>query len=123
MKVPVTWLQWFAVAIPVSAISIVLIWLFLLMMYKPHLSPDGEGEIEIKPIRPTRESFTLKQYWVTFICILTISLWCFGHAIEEYVGDMGVIALIPIIAFFSTNVLKKASRILSGALSLVLTWD
>lgn len=29
------------------------------------------------------------------------------HGIEEYVGDMGVIALIPILAFFSTGVLKK----------------
>lgn len=29
------------------------------------------------------------------------------HSIEDWVGDMGVIALIPILAFFSTGVLKK----------------
>ncbi|RXW22189.1 hypothetical protein EST38_g3659 [Candolleomyces aberdarensis] len=101
------WSKWFAVALPVSAISIVLIWLLLLVSYDPARSPDGEGEIEIRGIRPTREPFTLKQYWVSFICIVTIALWCIEHEIEDYVGDMGVIALLPIVAFFSTGVLKK----------------
>ncbi|PPQ65178.1 hypothetical protein CVT24_011055 [Panaeolus cyanescens] len=103
------WATWFAVALPVSALSIVLIWLFLLVSYHPERSPDGEGVIEIKAIRPTKEKFTVKQYWVTFVCLFTIALWCIEHEIEPYVGDMGVIALIPVLAFFSTNVLKKAS--------------
>lgn len=101
------WAKWFGVAIPVSTISIFLIWLLLLVSYRPERSPDGEGEIEIRPIRATREPFSLKQWWVTFVCIVTIILWCLEHAIEDWVGDMGVIALIPIVAFFSTGVLKK----------------
>ncbi|KAG1767916.1 SPX domain-containing protein [Suillus occidentalis] len=101
------WASWFAVALPVSIISIVLIWLLLLVMYRPARSPDGEGEIEIRPIRPTRESFTLTQYWVTFVCLFTISLWCFEHEIEGFVGDMGIIAIVPVVAFFATGVLKK----------------
>lgn len=101
------WASWFAVALPVSIISILLIWFLLLVMYRPARSPDGEGEIEIRTIRPTRESFTLKQYWVTFVCLFTITLWCFEHKIEGLVGDMGVIAIIPIVAFFATGVLKK----------------
>ncbi|KAF8885871.1 SPX domain-containing protein [Gymnopilus junonius] len=46
-------------------------------------------------------------YWVTFVCIVTIGLWCIEHKIEGVVGDMGVIAIIPVVAFFSTGVLKK----------------
>jgi di/tricarboxylate transporter len=92
--------SWFAVALPVSMISILLIWLLLLVMYRPARSPDGEEEIEIRPIRPTRESFTLKQYWVTFVCLFTIAPWCFEHEIEGLVGDMGIIAIVPIVAFF-----------------------
>ncbi|KAG2017401.1 phosphate transporter [Coprinopsis cinerea AmutBmut pab1-1] len=107
MDPPLDWAAWFAVALPVSALSIVLIWLLLLVAYQPSRMPDGEGEIEIKPIRPTREPFTLKQYWVSFVCLVTIVLWCIAHKIQDYVGDMGVIAIIPIVAFFSTNVLKK----------------
>lgn len=114
------WSKWFAVALPVSSISIVLIWLLLLVSYKPSRSPDGEGDLEIKPIRPTRDPFTMKQYWVCFVCLVTIGLWCFEHAIEDWVGDMGVIAIIPIVAFFSTGVLKKVNLCL---LSLVIGFN
>ncbi|KAG9316116.1 putative sodium/sulfate symporter [Chiua virens] len=101
------WASWFAVALPVSIISVILIWLLLLVSYQPARAPDGDGEIEIRTIRPTRERFTLKQYWVTVVCIVTIALWCIEHEIENMIGDMGVIAIIPIVAFFATGVLKK----------------
>jgi phosphate transporter len=111
MDPPLDWGSWFAVALPVSAISLVLIWLLLLASYRPARSPDGEGDIEIKTIRPTKERFTWKQYWVSFVCVLTIALWCIEHKIDQYVGDMGIIAIIPIIAFFSTGVLKKVRHL------------
>jgi len=75
--------------------------------YRPARSPDGEGDIMIKPIRAAKEKFSLKQYWVSFVCLVTIGLWCFEHQMESIVGDMGIIAIIPIVAFFSTGVLKK----------------
>ncbi|KAF9219427.1 SPX-domain-containing protein [Gyrodon lividus] len=107
MEPQLDWASWFAVSLPVSIISILLIWLLLLVSYHPARSPDGEGEIEIRAIRPTRESFTLKQYWVTFVCLTTIALWCIERQIESFIGDMGIIAIIPIVAFFATGVLKK----------------
>ncbi|EUC64788.1 transporter, divalent anion:Na+ symporter (DASS) family protein, partial [Rhizoctonia solani AG-3 Rhs1AP] len=106
MDPPLDWLQWFAVAIPVSAITIFVVWLLLLVSYRPSYAPDGT-ELRIRPIRPTKESFTLKQYWVSIVCLVTIALWCVAHQIDHIFGDMGVIAIIPIVAFFSTNVLKK----------------
>lgn len=102
------WLGWFAVSIPVSGVSIILIWLLLLASFNPGKTIDGE-DLTIKPIRPTRERFTAKQYYVSFVCILTIGLWCFEHKLEYLVGDMGIIAIIPILAFFGTGVLKKVS--------------
>lgn len=102
MDPPVSWLGWFAVAIPVSLVSILLIWMLLLVSYRP-----AAGGLEIKPIRPTKERFTLKQWWVTCVCVVTIGLWCVEHEIEELVGDMGVIAILPIVAFFGTGVLRK----------------
>ncbi|QRV89762.1 transport protein [Ceratobasidium sp. AG-Ba] len=73
MDPPLDWLEWFAVAIPVSAITILLIWLLLLVSYKPSTAPDGT-DLRIRPIRPTKEVFTLKQYWVSFVCLITIGL-------------------------------------------------
>lgn len=107
MEPPLDWLQWFAVALPVSAVSIILIWLLLLTVYKPSTTADGET-LQIKQIRATREPFTAKQYYVAFVCIVTIGLWCVAHEIQEWFGDMGIIAIIPIIAFFGTGVLSKA---------------
>ncbi|TFK63157.1 Sodium/sulfate symporter [Pluteus cervinus] len=107
MDPSLSWLEWFAVAIPVSMVSILLIWVLLLWSYRPSLHPSGEGTIEIKAIKPTKENFTIKQYWVIFVCVVTIGLWCVEKGIEEYVGDMGVVAILPILAFFATGVLKK----------------
>ncbi|KAH7106362.1 Sodium/sulfate symporter [Auriculariales sp. MPI-PUGE-AT-0066] len=106
MEVPLDWLEWFAVAIPVSFISIMLIWLLLLAAYRPSVAADGDTLI-IRPIRVPKERFTGKQWFVTAVCIGTIALWCVEHQIEGWVGDMGIIALIPIVLFFSTGVLKK----------------
>ena len=110
MQPPLDWGRWFLVAIPVSGVSIVLIWLLLLVSYRPSRLPTGDGSLEIKNIRPTRERFTVKQWWVTFVCMTTISLWVIEHAIEEWIGDMGVIAIIPIVAFFGSGILKKVRR-------------
>lgn len=101
------WASWFTVSLPVSIVSILVIWLLLIVSYRPSRSPDGEGDIEIKAIRPNKEPFTLKQYWVIFVCLATIVLWCVEHEIESLVGDMGIIAIIPVVAFFATGVLKK----------------
>lgn len=109
MESPLDWLGWFAVALPVSGLSIVLIWLLLLASYKPSKTIDGE-DLVIKPIRPAREPFNAKQYFTSFICILTIGLWCFEHGLEKYVGDMGIIAVLPVLAFFGTGVLKKVRK-------------
>jgi phosphate transporter len=99
--------------------SVVLIWLLLLVSYRPSRLPTGDGSLEIKSIRPTRENFGVKQWWVTFVCVATISLWVVEHAIEEWIGDMGVIAIIPIVAFFGTGVLKKVKRHFPALLSSV----
>jgi phosphate transporter len=108
MEPQLDWGRWFLVALPVSGVSIVLIWLLLLVSYRPSRLPMGSGgNLEIKSIRPTRERFTVKQWWVTFVCVVTITLWVLEHSIEEWIGDMGVIAIIPIVAFFGTGILKK----------------
>lgn len=96
-----TWLQWFFIAIPVGAISIMLIWLLLLVSFHP-----GRGTT-IAPIRPVKESFTRVQWFVSIVTIVTIALWCASHQLEGVFGDMGVIAIIPIVLFFGIGILTK----------------
>lgn len=101
MEPPPTWGQWFFIVIPVGIISILLIWLLLLLAFKP-----GRGTT-IVPVRPVRDPFTGVQWFVSIVTLATIGLWCASHSLEHVFGDMGVIAIIPIILFFGVGILTK----------------
>lgn len=101
MKPAPTWGEWFFVVIPVGIVSITLIWTLLLVTFKP-----GKGTT-IVPIRPVKDPFTGLQWFVSIVSVATIALWCASHQLEEVFGDMGVIAIIPIILFFGIGILTK----------------
>ncbi|KAK3314919.1 SPX domain-containing protein [Apodospora peruviana] len=96
-----TWGQWFFIVIPVGIISIALIWLLLVVTFRP-----GKGTT-IVPIRPVRDPFTGLQWFVSIVTLATIGLWCASHQLESVFGDMGVIAIIPIVLFFGVGILTK----------------
>ncbi|KAL7921571.1 hypothetical protein ACQKWADRAFT_321380 [Trichoderma austrokoningii] len=101
MKPEPTWLQWFFIVIPVGIVSIVLIWLLLLITFQP-----GKGT-SIAPIRPLKEKFSGGQWFVAIVTVITIVLWCTSHTLESVFGDMGVVAIIPIVLFFGIGILTK----------------
>lgn len=101
MKPPPSWGIWFFVALPVCIVSILLIWLLLLLTFKP-----GRG-ITIVPLRPMKDRLNGRQYFIIFVTLLTIVLWCVSHQLENVFGDMGVIAIIPLVLFFGTGILTK----------------
>ncbi|KAL7624740.1 low-affinity phosphate transporter [Parahypoxylon ruwenzoriense] len=96
-----TWIEWFFVVIPVGIVSLVLIWILLLTTFQP-----GKGTT-IVPIRSVREPFTGVQWFVSVVCLATIGLWCASNQLESQLGDMGVIAIIPIVLFFGIGILTK----------------
>lgn len=96
-----SWGVWFFVALPVCIISLLLIWLLLLATFQPGRNTT------IVPIRPMKDRFTGMQWFISGVTVATILLWCVSHQIEGVVGDMGVVAIIPIVLFFGTGVLTK----------------
>jgi phosphate transporter len=96
-----TWITWFFIVIPVGVISIVIIWLLLLITFNP-----GRGT-NIVAIRPVRERFSGVQWFITFVTLGTIILWCVSHQLAGLFGDMGIVAIIPIALFFGTGILTK----------------
>lgn len=107
MEVPLSWLQWFAVALPVASVSIFLIWLLLLWSYAP--GAGSSKDAKIPQIRQSRDPFNRTQWFISIVTVAVIVLWCVEHQIEGVVGDMGIIALIPMALFFGTGVLSKVS--------------
>jgi phosphate transporter len=98
-----SWLTWFFIALPVGIISIVLIWILLLLTFQPSRGTS------IVPIRPVRDRFSGVQWFISLTTLATIILWCFSSSprMQKVFGDMGVIAIIPIILFFGTGILTK----------------
>ncbi|MCJ1338359.1 low-affinity phosphate transporter [Bachmanniomyces sp. S44760] len=96
-----SWLKWFFVALPVCIVSILLIWILLLMTFNP-----SKGTT-IVPIRPMKDRFTGVQWFISCVTIVTIALWCVTHQLEGVFGDMGVVAIIPMVLFFGTGILTK----------------
>ncbi|KAI9091130.1 SPX domain-containing protein [Phlyctochytrium arcticum] len=103
-----SWLEWFAVAIPVAITIDLIIWALLLFIYRP-----SESEAAAPPELFGHQSYfsehplTKTQWYIIGVCFLTIALWCMESAMEGVVGDMGVIAIVPIIAFYGTGMLTK----------------
>ncbi|PSR85628.1 SPX domain-domain-containing protein [Coniella lustricola] len=101
MKPEPGWGQWFFIVIPVGIISLALIWILLLVTFRP-----GHGTT-IVPIRQVQDEFTGVQWFVSIVTIVTIALWCASHQLEPIFGEMGVIAIIPIVLFFGVGILTK----------------
>lgn len=101
MQPNISWGTWFFIALPVCIISILLIWVLLLVTFRP-----GRNST-VMPIRPVKDRWTGMQSFISIVTLLTIVLWCASHQLEHIFGDMGVIAIIPLVIFFGTGILNK----------------
>ncbi|ORY38386.1 SPX-domain-containing protein [Rhizoclosmatium globosum] len=134
MNPSATWFEWFAIALPVCIVIDLCIWVLLLLIYQPKLphsqqqqqqlenginadpssavgnsGVEGTGQAAEPHINQymTQEPLNATQWYILGVTFATIFLWCIENKIETVVGDMGVIALLPIIAFYGTGVLSK----------------
>jgi len=101
MSPALNWGEWFAISIPVCVVSIFLIWLVLLYSF------GSSSTDRIQPVRYTKDPFVFSQIFVSLVTMITILLWCFQSNISATIGDMGVIAIIPLVAFYGTGILRK----------------
>src|SRR5439155_13858467 len=61
----------------------------------------------IHPIRASKDPLTASQIYVILVTIMTIVLWCIEKRLENFFGDMGIIAIVPLALFFGTGILTK----------------
>lgn len=95
-----SWGQWFVIAIPVCILSLLLIWVFLLLTFN-----CNSRNTQLVAIRTLDDKFTIVQWYIVAVSLMTILLWCFASRLEGVFGEMGVIALIPLILFFGPGLL------------------
>ncbi|KAJ2778717.1 low-affinity phosphate transporter [Coemansia javaensis] len=103
MHPPPSWLQWFAVSLPVCLACDLAIWLLLLAVYRPQRTTP-----HIHQARFTPEALTRRQLYVCLVTAVTILLWCFESRLAWLLGDMGIVAIIPLVLLFGfPKVLSK----------------
>ncbi|KAG0294587.1 low-affinity phosphate transporter [Linnemannia gamsii] len=97
-----SWGNWFAVALPVCLVIDLIIWAWLMLLWRPQRDTPS-----VPSIRATQEPITFQKAFICFVTIATIILWCVENTFQEQLGDMGIIAILPLIAFFGTGLLTK----------------
>ncbi|KAI8883859.1 SPX-domain-containing protein [Backusella circina FSU 941] len=98
------WGIWFAGAIPCAIITVLTTWGMLLLYFRP--DRDTPHLNVVKSIGFAKPSYS--QVWVCIVCLATIALWCAESALNSFFGNNGVIAAIPIVLLFGTNMLSKS---------------
>lgn len=101
MDPPPSWGQWFVVSLPVCAICIFAIWLLLLLTFPP------DNNLKILQYHPISDPFTIQQWYITFVTIFTITLWCLANQLKDTFGEMGIISIIPMLLLFGTGILDS----------------
>nr|BCL66194.1 low-affinity phosphate transporter [Volvox reticuliferus] len=99
---PPSWLSWFAVALPVSITCNFICWALLLLVYQP-----GRAISEVRPLKPNSDPINGTQVYIVIISLITVGAWCANTFLQRYTGEMGIIATIPLVAFFGFDVLNK----------------
>ncbi|EDO18550.1 hypothetical protein Kpol_2001p55 [Vanderwaltozyma polyspora DSM 70294] len=96
------WGQFFAVALPAGILSLFLVWGLMCLTFKINTT-------KIERFVPIKTRFTLKQYYVIFVTLGTIILWCVEAQIEGAFGSSGQIAVLPMALLFGTGLLSTGT--------------
>ncbi|CDK28547.1 unnamed protein product [Kuraishia capsulata CBS 1993] len=94
-----SWGNWFSVSIPCTILGVLVIWVEMVLTFKMK-------DVQLKKIKPIRESFTLKQWYICAVTVGTIILWCLMTKLDGVFGQSGIISILPMALFFGTGLLS-----------------
>lgn len=97
-----SWHQWFVVAVPVAVLGVLGCWVLLVLVYAP-----AAGGRRLKQLPQVHDAISYKQVVVSLVTVATIVLWCLSHRLEPVLGNMGIIAIIPMAIFIGFGMLNK----------------
>ncbi|GMM56669.1 SPX domain-containing inorganic phosphate transporter [Maudiozyma humilis] len=93
------WGQFFAVALPCGILAMLCSWGLMCLTFKINTT-------KLEKFTPIKTRLTLKQYYIVFVTLGTILLWCVETQVEGAFGSSGQIAVLPIVLFFGTGLLS-----------------
>lgn len=62
--------------------------------------------LQVRPLKPNVDPLNGTQIYVIVVSVITVLLWCFNTFLSTFTGEMGILAIIPLVAFFGFGVLE-----------------
>ncbi|HUT81512.1 MAG TPA: DASS family sodium-coupled anion symporter [Candidatus Bathyarchaeia archaeon] len=111
--IEISFLKWFAFGLPFVIIMILVIWGYLLLVFRPKVSKKSLSEAQIVFRDDLKKMGKMKsKEWITIIIfIFTILLWLLASPLSTWTNgaislNSGIIALIAVVLIFGTNTLE-----------------
>lgn len=104
----ISWLSWFVISIPTCLTSIAVCWAVL--YYGMRASTKSKAAAVNPAIfysSATPMHWGLKEIAIILATVLAIAGWMGGKVVDRYLGDCGVVAVIPMVIMFGFNILSK----------------
>eukprot|EP00301_Raphidiophrys_heterophryoidea_P024892 c8215_g1_i2.p1 GENE.c8215_g1_i2~~c8215_g1_i2.p1 ORF type:complete len:811 (+),score=174.59 c8215_g1_i2:70-2502(+) len=98
---PVSFANWMLIALPIGFMLLVAIHFYLFYFW---FKPDIEN---IPTIPFKNEPLTPPQKFTIAVTLMTIVLWCMEPMLKPFIGPEGLMAILPIVLFYGSGVLRK----------------
>lgn len=99
--VSVSFLDWVLVSVPYTLACVLSAWAYVCVALRPDDVP------RIPEIVYRGEPLRREHHAVLAVSFLTVALWCSLSFSEPAFGSMGVLAAVPLVAFFGSGILTK----------------
>ncbi|MCF2142463.1 MAG: SLC13 family permease [Candidatus Heimdallarchaeota archaeon] len=111
--IEISFLKWFGFGLPFVFIMLFIIWGYLLLVFKPKVSKESLGEVQLQFKEDLKKLGKLgaKQWITVVIFIITILLWLLAKPIKTWTSgtialSSGIIALFAVVLIFGTGTLE-----------------
>lgn len=103
-------------AVPICICATVVCWLWLRWYFKTGL-PDGiqtsmingnespDSSLSVAALSASDKRMGLKEWYIVSVVTLTVFMWCIFDTLEPVFGNMGIVALFPVIALYGPQLL------------------
>ena len=54
-----------------------------------------------------QDPINAKQIYIVAVSLLSVLLWCLNSVLQRWTGEMGIIAILPMVAFYGFGILTK----------------
>jgi anion transporter len=102
---------WLSISFIFCFVLIIITWGYLVIIFCKPVQGDNNNTddivTEIPMIVYEKQPINRTQVLVMIVTISTIILWCTLSQTSTFFGEMGTIAVIPIVIFFGTGILNK----------------